>query len=443
MKLCFKNLKSVLILILILFNYAILTNENIYNKNYLSNLNSNNYKINQNQNYNYNNNYYYSSLVNNADRNIIKNRFNSNFNFSQVNNNAKNLNLFTLLNNAYSNNNNPLNNDDYANNSYIMNTVVNSENYEETKIEDDEQEVKPMKATSIDHYKKSTLMGNIDFSPNNCIKNNSLSWKSQPTDEEELTFVFNDVTKLDKMTIHWINHPTTFQIFVKTSEDDKKDAIPATNVNRLYEPYGSHGEKKPQESVSKYTLIKFNQSLHVKLLSIKMNRPLNNIFEVGKVKFFNQKTLVQIYNQTSCKCNNYCLYVNTNKPIEYDKIVGIDCNEAAYLSNLNELFYYGSDYTIKPKWDQKLLVGINDVYSMSTEKSDTNLKLFKDINSNLKIGHNDDGSIYFARTPELCVYIDKTRKELENYGNHNTSVDAPSDFSQVTSKFQNVFGKLI
>lgn len=326
-------------------------------------------------------------------------------------------------------------------NSFILNTEVTDKKVA-ANPSDEEQEVYPTTASaSSSHLKDGFLFFNWgkEYSPEDTISGHDGKWMSKEgTKYQYLILKFEIPTKIDIMQIMWLIPPTSFKI--EFNIEDNGQFIALTKQEVKYRPINENGEKQTLSQVSMENTLYFKKPIHAKNIKINMWDSLknNDQFGVDKVKFYNIKTFFTAVNQTVNPCANYCMYVNTDKPKPGTLVEAADCLSGMSLGDNREVFELSYDRSIRT-YTNRLCVG----YHQKTLE----IMLFECKSPvQFKVLFNQDGSFSFKEIEYMCIYIDDSATNSDNYARmlNDNNIQVSSTFEPESEKYKktNILCKL-
>lgn len=317
-------------------------------------------------------------------------------------------------------------------NVFTMSTLIES-SLPTPSESDQEQEVIPSNAESGTYYTRRFLWFNAeDRNPRNAINqwNGYNYWESKHQRQEDWWQAdFSSVTKFDSMEIQWRAAPTEFR--VEFSVQDNGNLIALTENHKKFIPIVD-GKTMSKSNVSLTDAIIFQKPVFAKNIRITMKNPLNNsYFSIKKVRFFNKRSIVMIYNQTYSPCNNYCLYVNTDKPRVNSDIVAMDCLDGMATGDNRELFTFYNDKSLRLYNAQHLCVGKNSQKEIVLMECD-------DADPTFKLETRSDSSLYFQSLEDECIYMNTQQNKSQNFIDENTEILSTSEYDKGSFKKENM-----
>ncbi len=162
-----------------------------------------------------------------------------------------------------------------------------------------------------------------------------------------------------------------------------------------------------------------------------LNEPIKKkSFSINKVSFYTKNSrglfLSTLKNQNQL---NYCMFINSDKPREFSRVVVYPCIEAIALGMGNELFEFRNNGLIK-LLTKDLCVGYNE------KTKELNLTQCSDFRSAFKVNYHKDSSMYFTSMKDSSIYIE-TKKQI-NYINENVEVITSSEMDQTIHSKKNI-----
>lgn len=362
-------------------------------------------------------------FINNKDKNYNKAKFGDNFRFSTSETSE--------LSSAMDRSSVAVQNDEIQN-VFTMSTLIESSRPPPSES-DQEQEVIPSNAESGTYFSRKFWWFNIeDRNPRNAISqwHGWNYWKSEYRRTDDWWQAdFSSVTKFDSMEILWRDPPKEFKVEFNVS--DGGTFIPLTE-NHLKFVSIVNGKTMNRHNVSKTDAIIFQKPVFAKNIRITMKNPLNgSYFAINKVRFYNKRTITMIYNQTFSPCQNFCLYVNTDKPRVNTRIVGMGCLEGMATGDNRELFTFYNDKSLRLYNAQHLCVGKNGQKEIVLVECDEGDPTFK-------LETRSDSSLYFQSLEDECIYMNTEHNKSDNFVNENTEIIATSEFDKGSFKKENM-----
>lgn len=317
---------------------------------------------------------------------------------------------------------------------FILNTEILPHKKLESK-EDHEQEVFPFKAESNTQYNWGVIWWNfVTYPPDNAIMGKSTKyWLSKDNVKTDfIEFFFEIPTKIDSLLIQWRLPPTSFKVEFRTKTYGP--LIPVTDIVYKFEKIKPNGELGTMLDVSDENSLIFHKPIFVISVRITMFDPLKSFkFSIFKVRFFNIRTNLMIINKTIDECKEYCLYINTNIPMEGTNVTAVECLDGMSTADNRELFQFYGDRSIRD-FNSKHCIG----FDLST-----NNVVLKDcgFTTTYRIMTNDDGSLSFNGYEDKCIGIDMSKFVSDNFVNVNTDLKTSSEMENDIYRKENLLSK--
>lgn len=319
-------------------------------------------------------------------------------------------------------------------NIFIMNTEVLPSKPPAKKLED-EQEVFPRYARSGTFYSWGFAWWTfLSFPPENSIFGRSSKyWMSKNgVNEDFIEYSFEVVTKIDSMQIEWRLPPKTFKVEFKVT--DNGAYIPLTEKFSKFEELNKDGSKGNLSQVTPMNALIFMKPIFAKAIKISMWEPLkSHKFSITKTRFYNEITTMVIVNQSVDKCAEFCLYVNTNKPVDGTAVEALNCLNGIATADNRELFQYYQDRSIRTYNDKKCL-GF-DIANNKVILKDC------DYGTPFKVLTNKDNSLSFQGYENMCIVLDTATSISDNFVGDSTDLKASSEYDRGLYKKENILSK--
>lgn len=328
----------------------------------------------------------------------------------------------------------------FNNNESLSPFVLNTEHlYAKPLVSSTEHEIEviPLSANSGTHFTYGSGMQSVSFPANKALTGfNSEYWMSKVhsiDDHWEAVFKFSQ--KLDSLMINWRFPPKRFKIYFKMEESERY--IPLTDlIEKNIDPIINSKSSQVNYTDS----FVFNKPIFAKRLRIAMNTPLiQETFSINRVKFYQKRTVMVIKNRSF---NSLCFWVNSNNPVENDKVEISDCTEIIQMGLNKELWISFTDQTIR-HYNSLLCLAYNKKFKLILKNCSSLLSLDKfNIDSPYKIIINSDGTLSFNNNDEKVIAIDTIQTMNDNginYINPKTSeVITSSAFDDKVYNIRNI-----
>jgi hypothetical protein len=179
----------------------------------------------------------------------------------------------------------------------------------------------------------------------------------------------------------------------------------------------------------KQSVVVFNEPIFVTRLRINLFTPLFKVFSMGKVKFFNKRSIVLIKNSSIETTQDYCFYINTDKIKDGVKVEAYKCTDAISLANNNELFYHNLNNSVV-HLKSGLCVGFDN-------NNDLALKTCDNVNPAFRLKFFDD-ELKFLNFENKCIAIDNTQNKSSNFITDHTDILVTTQADDMSYRKQNI-----
>lgn len=300
-----------------------------------------------------------------------------------------------------------------------------------TDKDDFESDVLPNSANAGSEFKWTFLWWTImHFPARNALRSDGTYWLSQRgRQHDHWEAVFDQPQKIDVIDIKWRLAPKRFRVFIKL--DDNSEYIPVTGVFEKTSFINKEGKISSHDAISEFNAIVFNKPIFAKRVRINLNEPVKHgSFSIFFVKFYQKRTTMLIKNELIDTQWNYCMYVNTNMPVDGTKVEVYPCLRSLTLANNNELWVYYNDYSIR-HYNSKMCLGF-DV------ENDLALRSCGDFNPSFTLKLRHDSTMYFTGYENKCIVVDEKKKVSSNFLNEDTEITVTSQADLQTFKKENI-----
>lgn len=306
--------------------------------------------------------------------------------------------------------------------------------YRQPPKDENEQEAFPSNAVAGSEFSLGMWGWNmVSYPACNAISGRSTKhWLSKPNVKDDFwEAIFDEPQKLDVMEIQWLYPPHTMKLFFKL--DESSDYIPLSEVFEKIEYLSDVGLISNKYNFNPWNTVLFHKPIFAKRIRISMTKPLERYrsFGIIKVKFYQRLSSFLIKNEFINACDNYCFFLNTDKPRENEPIEAMPCIEAIVMGNNQELFTYGVRRDLRYYNDNRFCLGFNGANEIVLKLCNTN-------NPPFKAAINKDGSFSFIGSTDKCIYVDDSKTGSANFIDVNTEITVTSQADDATYKKENI-----
>jgi len=321
-------------------------------------------------------------------------------------------------------------------NVFIVNTEVGIKQNPQSGSQ--EQEVYPVSANANTYFSYSySIWKNIFYYPPSEAINhfwNYKFWMSKDNvNEDFIEFHFAEPTKLNTMTINWRLAPKRFKVEFRVKANGA--LIPVTEMVYKFKDIEDDGSRGSISKVLDQDSLMFNKPIFAKSVKISMWEPLKSRkFSISKVKFWNEKYTLLIQNKTFDSCKNFCLYINTNKPISGTKVEAMNCLSGMSTGDNRELWTLNANNSLNCFNKSNLCL------SEDRGTKDIILKECGPLNPFYLHIKNDD-TLSFRGYDNECIGMDTSTDQSPNFISKDTELIVTSEYDDEVYKKENVTSK--